>query len=455
MSQVSTVQDNFKVVYGKLNEVLISDFQFQKDIPFQDSAKVGESYIEAFPMTFECGITFAGSGLDAYDINPAVAGTVKQSNITPSQTVLTSVIPWAVMSRSNGGGVKAFFDATKHILQNHIKSHNKFLEIARIYGQSVAGLGTLNYDTGVYKGVSLTAGAGTYTLSNGETLQFLTGGIATTMNTSAPAGAQGAILFAKGQFAPQIWSGMEGVRINEIATAAPTVIVKSGKVLGVDTDIGFIYVDFVPTAASAASSHKISFEGWEDSKEMVGIQKILSNAGTLFGINASQYSLWKSSTLNLGSKRFNLKAVQKGVAQAMNRGGLDKGLTIYVSPNTFANMTADDAALRSMDATYSKANSETGSESITYYAANGKNIIKPNAMIKDGEAFGLCLEDWFRSGSTEITNSIPGLDQQLIFPLENQTGWCFRSFSDQYIISRRPANQIYFYGIDNESVAYA
>ncbi len=454
MSQVSQVTDNFKKVFGKLNQVLFADFQFQKEIPFQESAKVGEAYIECFPMTFEGGITYAGTGLEAYDINPAIAGTVKQSTITPSQTVLTSVIPWAVMSRSAGGGEKAFFDATKHILQNHIKSHNKFLEIARIYGQSTAGLGLLNYLTGTYRGVALTAGAGTFTLANAETIAFITGGIATTMNASAPAGSLGAILFHPGQFAPQIWSGMEGVRIKEIATAAPTVIVKSGKILGLDSDNGFIYVDFVPTAASSATSHKIVFEGWEDSKEAVGMQKILSNVGLLFGINASQYSLWRSSVLNLGSKRFNLVAVQKGIASAINRGGLDKPLTIFVAPNTFAGMSKDDAALRNMDASYSK-NSESGFESISYFAANGKNTIRANPMIKDGEAFGLVLEDWFRSGSTEITNTIPGLDQQIIFPLENQTGWAFRSFSDQYLICRKPANQVYWYGIDNDGVAFA
>jgi hypothetical protein len=78
-------------------------------------------------------------------LNPAIAGVVKQSSIIPSQVVLTSVIPFAFISRSAGGGEKAFYDGTKHVMQNHIRSHSRLLEAMRIHGQRASKLGYVSY----------------------------------------------------------------------------------------------------------------------------------------------------------------------------------------------------------------------------------------------------------------------------------------------------------------------
>jgi hypothetical protein len=40
----------------------------------------------------------------------------------------------------------------------------------------------------------------------------------------------------------------------------------------------------------------------ESNKEMVGVQKILENTGTLFGISSSQYALWKANSVNLAEE---------------------------------------------------------------------------------------------------------------------------------------------------------
>jgi len=42
-----------------------------------------------------------------------------------------------------------------------------------------------------------------------------------------------------------------------------------------------------------------------------------------------------------------------------------------------------------------------------------------------------------RGGSAEISFRIPGIDKDVIFPLESQAGWCFRSFSDQFWLCHR------------------
>ena len=441
MSQVSNQQvvDLFKKVYGDLHNLLPQDFPLAREIPFSEGRKVGDSFVEAFVLANETGWTLAGTGQDAFDINPAIAGVVKQSSIIPSQVVLTSVIPFAFISRSAGGGEKAFYDGTKHVMQNHIRSHSRLLETMRIHGQRASKLGYVSYAPSgtVYRGATY-SGSGNVTV----------GGVAFTAGINA---ASKAILLAPGNFAAGVWVGLEGCVIEQLDSS--NAVVASGKLVSVDSDNGILYVDFVPVAASGLTSHKVAFEGMESDKEMVGVQKILENAGSLFGISASQYALWKSNKVDLGKKRFSLKALQEGGAQAVNKGGLDKPLMVCVNPRTFAALTQDEAAMRKYDASYKSA-AQNGFETIEYYAANGLNKIVPHRMIMEGDAYGLEMGDWIRSGSAEISFKVPGLDKDVIFALESQAGWVVRSFSDQYVMCRAPARQILWTNGNDEGVAY-
>jgi hypothetical protein len=441
MSQVSNQQvvDLFKRVYGDLHNLLPQDFPLAREIPFSEGRKVGDSFVEAFVLANETGWTLAGTGQDAFDINPAIAGVVKQSSIIPSQVVLTSVIPFAFISRSAGGGEKAFYDGTKHVMQNHIRSHSRLLEAMRIHGQRAAKLGYVSYAPSgtVYRGATY-SGSGNVTV----------GGVAFTAGINA---ASKAILLAPGYFAAGLWVGLEGCVIEQLDSSS--AVVASGKLVSVDADNGILYVDFVPVAATGLTSHTLAFEGMESNKEMVGLHKILENTGTLFGISAQQYALWKANRVDLQKKRFSLKALQEGVAQAVNKGGLDKPLMVGCNPRTFAALTQDEAAMRKYDASYKSA-AQNGFETIEYYAANGLNKIVPHRMVMEGDVYGLEIGDWIRSGSAEISFKVPGLDKEVIFPLENSAGWIVRSFSDQFVMCRAPARQIVWTNGNDEGVAY-
>ncbi len=443
MSQVSTsdVVQLFKKVYGGMTDLQPGDFPIQKSIPFSEKQKVGDSYNEAVVLTAENGITFGGTGADAYDINPAIAGAVKQAVVSPYTSILGSVVPWGLLSRSAGGGEVAFYDGTKHIVRNHLKSHGKFLEIMRLYGQAAAGLGYVSYATATYRGVSLTAGAGTV---GGVT--FATGGINTTSK---------AIMLAPGQFAAGIWVVSEGVVINKVATATGAVVA-SGKLLQVDAANGILYVDFTPVAATSTTSHKLTFQGMEASKEMVGINKILStSSGNLFGISVTGYSLWKGIQDTNGSLKLKLDDLARVVSQSVNVGGLGQDgngdLEVHLNPRSWKTLMTTEAGRRMYDSSYKTTEGENGMEKISFYSEAGKLSLVSNRFIKEGEVYGLHLDDWSRSGSTEITFKVPGVERDLIFPLENQAAMAFRSFADQYIFCHAPARSFALTGVNDES----
>lgn len=436
MAQVSSqdVVNLFKRVYGDLQDLQPEDYQFQKDIPFSQKEKVGEQYVEAMCLTSETGWTLGGSDGAAFDLNPAVAGVVKQTSVFPYSTILASVVPWGVLSRSAGGGDKAFFDGTKHIVKNNLKSHGKLMEIIRIYGQATALLGYVSYATATYRGVSFTNGSGTLggvTFTNG-------------VNTTSKA-----ILLAPGSFASGIWVGSEGVVLNEVDST--NAVVATGKLVTVDADNGILYVDFVPVAASSTTSHRLCFQGQESQKEALGIQGILSSAGTLFGISTSQYSLWKANQVNCSAQKFTFDFVQKGVAAAVNKGGLQGDIKIYINPRSWSTLITTENGKRVYDKSYMPKEADAGQESITFYHQAGKAEIVAHRMVKEGDAFGLYLDDWSRSGSAEISFTVPGIAKEAIFPLENSAAWAFRSFSDQYIFNHAPARSIYWSNINDES----
>ncbi len=441
MAQVSTpdVVNLFKKVYGELRDLTPGDYPLQQDIPFSQKEKVGESYVEAMVLTNETGITFGGSGMDAFDINPAIAGAVQQTLVVPYTTMLASVVPFGVLSRSAGGGAKAFYDGTKHVVKNNLKSHGKFLEVVRIYGQSPELLGMVSYATATYRGVAFVNGTGTLN------------GVAFTNGINAAAKA---ILFAPGQWSSGIWVGMEGVVVQQVDNN--NVVVAEGKLVSIEANYGYFYVDFTPVAPSAVSgagSIKIGWQGMAQAKDVVGIHKILSTqSGSLFGIPVNQYALWRGNYINNLLLKWKFGDFQTGVANAVNTGGLDSALMVYVNPRTWGTMITTEAAKRVFDKSYQTSEADEGQEAITFYSQAGKATIKPHRMLKEGHAMALPLEDWSRSGSAEISFTVPGIEREIIYPLEGQAGMQFKSFADQYMFCHGPARSMFWYGINDESL---
>ena len=435
----ATIVNVFKKVYGDISNLVPEGYKFIEMVDFSQKERVGESYNEAVVLTNECGLSLGGTAGDIFDLNPAKAGAVKQATITPYVSVISSVVPWSVLSRSAQGGERAFIDGTKHIVANNIRSHMNFLEVLALYGQSSELLGYVSYATATYRGVALTNGAGTV------------GGVAFTagVNTSSKA-----IMMAPGSFASGIWIGKEGATVNEVDSNG--AIVASGTLLSVDSENGILYVDFTPVAASSTTSHRLCFDGMETSKELVGAHKILTNTGTLFGISASTssgYSVWRGSSTSLSSVLLTYDRLQTAAANAVNRGGLDQDVEVQVNPRSFAKLLSAEGAKRVYDKSYSSGEFDNGAEAVSFYYAGGVMRIVPNRFVKEGHAFGFVKDTWVRSGSASISLKIPGIDKEVIFPLENSSAYAFRSYSDQYVFCRAPARNFIITGINDESAS--
>ena len=433
----------FKKVYGQINKAVPKFFVLSKELPFQQSALVGASYIEAVVLSGETGWTLLGTDMNNIDLNSPSSSNVRQAEIVPSVVVLRSLVPVQFMTRSANGGEEAFIKGTSYVMESHMESHDRLLEVIRHNGQSPYLLGRVSYapNATVYRGATY-SGNGTVTLtkSDGTTIAFTAG-----INAASKA-----ILLQPGDFAAGFWVGNEGAQVRQVDSNA--AVVASGKLVSVDVSLGYVIVDFTPVSATSIGSHRLCFQGQESALDAVGMHKIMTNTGSLFGISASAFSLWKTPSINVGGKRYNLEAVLAGVAQAVNAGGLDKSLVVLVGPDTFQKMIKDEAALRKYDAHYSSSKAENGFESIEIYAQNGVNMIVADRFCMEGLAFGVCKEDWLRGGSSEISFQPRGTGgREMIKLLDEKNAYDIRSYSDQFVLCRRPARQIMWYGINWES----
>ena len=197
---------------------------------------------------------------------------------------------------------------------------------------------------------------------------------------------------------------------------------------------------------SATKALKVYFKG-AYGKEMSGLDKIITNTGTLFNINASVYDLWRGNVVST-TGTLNLNKVQKAVATAVER-GLDEEAVLLVSPRTWQDLSAEQSAYRKFDSSYDSKEMENGSERLVFYSQNGKIEVISHNCVKAGEAFIVPLKRVKRVGSTDITFETPGRSDEIFLHLANNAGFELRCYADQAILVETPARCVKITGIVN------
>lgn len=390
-NNLTTLNGLFKEVYAdKLENIIPDGVKLLKSIPFVAKDKQnGSFYHQPVVLGLEHGVTFSTGG-DAFVLNSAIAGQIKDAQVQGTQMVLRSILSYTAAARSVGGGVRAFEDATKFLVGNMLRSMARKLEIELLYGQMGYGI----------------------------------------VGPGNPVGL--VIPISPGEWAPGIWAGSEGMKI-DVRTAGG-VSRGTAFITAVDMDAKTITVDALPagTVATDVIYHDGAF-----GNEFAGIHKILTNTGILFNINAALFNLWKGNEFDCGGAALSFAKINSAVAKAVEK-GLDSEATLIVNPRTWGNLLTDQAALRRYDGSYSKAEMENGSEALMFYSQNGMVKIMPSIYVKEGFAYLLAMDELVRIGSTDITFKRPGQGEEFFRDLENAAGYELRAFCDQAVFSSAP-----------------
>lgn len=400
---VGNLNGLFKETYAnKLEQLIPEQVKLMNMIPFLSKDKQpGNLYHQPVILGLEHGITFASSDEDAFNLNPPVAGVIRDAQIKGSPAVLRSFLGYTAASRAAQGDGKAFMDATKYLVANMLRSMAKKLEIEMLYGQN--GYGVVGSVSGT------------------------------------------AITISTAEWAPGIWAGAEGmpieIRDSSGATSRGESVVQS---VNFETRVVTLSAAISGVIATDVIYHKGAY-----GNEFIGIHEIVNKqTGTLFNINVGTYNLFRGNRFDAGSAALSFTKLNLAAARAVEK-GLEGKLVAMVNPRAWANMLNDQAALRRYDGSYSKKKLENGSEALSFYSQNGEIEIHPSIYVKEGYAYLLSVEDWCRVGSSDMTFKRPGQGDQFFRDLENSAGYELRLYTDQAVFCSAPARNVLIYGIVN------
>lgn len=388
----------------------------------------GKQYEQPVTLAGEQGFTYSLDTQSAYDLNDSI-GMAMQSAIVPgADIVLDSTVGYNQAARASHSAT-SFKSVMSTKFENMIKSTEKRAEIAILYGQDH--------------------------IAQAATQAVV---IASSMLP---------IVIDTAEWASGIWSGLENAQVVFTKASDNTAVdsLRSFTVAKVDPDTRTVYFS-AGTAGTAgtlttletaieAYACNINFYGSCSGSagtfayaEMAGLKKIMQNTGTLFGISAASYDLWRGNTVTI-SGQLTMAKVLSGVAKAVGR-GLASDVTLVVNPDTWADLASNLAALRRFDGSYSRSKAENGSEMLEYVSQNGVIKIMAYNLVKAGDAFLFPEDKVVRIGAREIGLNDPTRPQdEIFFTIPGKAGVGLRSYTNQAVFVESPAQAVFFSGITN------
>lgn len=401
---VGNLNGLFKEVYAdKLANLIPDGVKVMKEIKFVPKDKQpGNLYHQPVILGMEHGITFAASDEDAFNLQPAVAGSIKDAQVRGNPALMRSILGYNAASRSLGSA-QAFESATKYLVANMMRSMSKKLEIEMFYG-------TVGY--GVVSAV-----------------------------------AANVLTIATAEWAPGIWSGGEGMPI-EIRSANGTTSRGTFTIVDVALDQYQLTLDSSAANAGVIATDVIWHKG-AYGNEFPGIHAILSQlTGTLFNINVGQYSLFQGNQFDAGAGALTFNKLTLAAARAIEK-GQDGALKCLINNRAWAGLLNNQAALRLYDSSYSPVEMENGSQKLRFFSQNGELVIEPSIYVKEGYAYMLSADDWSRVGSSDLTFRVPGQGDEFFRHLTDAAGYELRLWTDQAIFTHAPGHSIIISNIIN------
>lgn len=424
-----TLNALYKVAYAKGVEDLIPKASKLADmIPFVPSElQNGKHYEQPVVLTAEAGFTYSLDTQNAYDLNDSIGMNMESAIVPGADIVLDSTVGYNQAARASHSQT-SFKSVMSTKFENMLKSTEKRLEIAMLYGND--NIGTT---------------------------------IAQATATTDPLAVQ----FTTASWATGIWSGSENANVVFVRASDNTAIdsLRSYKVARVDVDTRTVYfaagtagtagsLATLETAIEAAACN-VHFYGSVSGSagtfayaEMAGLKKILTNTGSLFGISATTYDLWRGNSVTT-TGQLTMAKVLSAVSRAVQR-GLDSDACVLVNPSTWADLASNLAALRRYDGSYSRKKAENGSETLEYVSQNGALKVVSYNLVKEGDCFIFPEDKVMRIGARELGLNDPTRPaDEIFFTIPGKAGVGLRAYTNQAIFLEAPAQGVYISGIVN------
>jgi len=411
----TTLNGNFKQRYAPYIGMLCPQERILGElIKFDTKELLGLYYNYPVTLTNEWGFTAAPGQEDLITLNNAISGVMQNAQLYGQSLYAQATVTYnaALAAKTSA---QAFDTAIGYKILNLKQSADRLLEIELLYGSE--GIMQVN----AYANVD----------TNNTTL--------TIVPSSFSAGILSNLINAPVQFYDNgslVSSGADSIfTVTKGSTNAQTVTV-NGTATGITA-----------LQTAAADGLDMYFNGFYG-VEMAGLKKILTNTGTLFGIDASAYDLWRGNTYTVTGQLVR-NDLNNAIAEAQGR-GLNEDVIVLVNPQTFANLNSSESGSRIYQKGEAGAKGVNGFERLEFSNGKTKMTIITHIYVKAGDAFAFPAKTTKRVGSSDWTFNIPGAPEgEFFFHLPTQNGYVLRMVSNQALILEKPAFGVYISGIVN------
>jgi hypothetical protein len=398
MSALNNIQALLKRRYGPYINPMPSIDAVASLAKFRTAERVGENYNFPVQLGLEHGVTHNTDGT-AFTLNSAVDSVVKNAQLDGATIMLVGNIPYDVVAKMAVGREGAYMDAVDYKVEAMMQSGELYRELALLYGP---GTGTALAELGVIN--ASVAGAD---LNAGQTVNI-----------------------TQGTWSAGLFNNMVGALVDVYLADGATLRAADVTVTAVtDPTINRIKLTKSGSAVVVAATDKILARGAKG-KSCTGIQAILENTGSLFGIDAAVYPQWRSINFSAGgaSSPMTVAKLMQLLSRLKNNGAKNGG-TYLCSASQFAQFTDElDALDRYAQPMEMK---QTGMSSLTVKSPIGTVTVQIHEYMKQGIAMFLAKGVTRRIGATDLTFRL-GMSREWFWKeLDSAAGSQMRIYSHQ------------------------
>ena len=389
------------------------------------NGNLGKTYQQPVEMVLPQGMTYAAPNSGPFDIEDMQPGSMETAEVNASQFLFADAISYEEEAKAKQKGDGAYTAAVGRVVERAMKAFTKRVNLSFMYG-------------GTQVGVIESRGSTTGPDSDGLYSRAL-------------------VIYAK-DWASGIWLGMKRAKVDVRTTsgsvgalyAASTkrnasvlkvanvsVVNRTITVIGTQADCNAIAVDDCLVFAGAYG------------KEPMGLDRITTNSGVLFGIDAADYEeQWAGNVYDVGGRELTLRRLYEGQNGPVAKGLEDVDVAMLLNPLTFANLLANETALKRYYDAQSEA--KNGFKSLKFQGQHGIIEFLPDINVKQGEAFCGPMDTMKKLGAQDITMQAPGRkDGEFWKPIEKKAGYEMRLYANLGLFCSVPGRWVKYTNIVN------
>ena len=387
----STLNGLLKRVYGSEVTKLIPDNNLLTElIPFESSTLIGEKFYQPVVLAAEQGITYAAPGSGAAALNDSVAGTVAQASCDSYQIAGQGQFSFDIAARAlRAPNQQAFRKAMDQVIENLVLSVRKRLEINFLFGGTSVG----------------------------------------TVNSASTT----SIVVSSATWAPFVWAGSVGMKLDIFSSGG--VFKGTTQIVGTNLSTQTLTV----STSGLASANDLIYIAGTYGNEAVGIYKVLTTSGSLFGIDNTNYDLWKGNSFAV-SATLTQNKIDQAFTQLVEKGFSGEAV-LLVNPRVWTDLQNEQLARINVGQNGAFANkANLGTNKIVYNTQSGNTMtVVPHTVCPVGTAYLLDISSWKRIGCCDVKLGGPMPGDEPLIRLPGNLGYQILAYSHQAIFCERPA----------------